>query len=80
MEKNGNGWKYKDDDKPVRNLITKFEIIKNLPQGFLSGINHKKYYPGISYEDDEMPYFETNEFVNELDANEKGLNKASLNS
>lgn len=34
-------------------LITKFNLIKNLPGQHLYGIRYKTYYPGVNYESDE---------------------------
>lgn len=41
-----------DNKKPPK-LITKYNLIKNLPGVQLFGIRYKKYYPHVSYETDE---------------------------
>ena len=43
-----------DGDKNYSNLITKFNLIKNLPGDHLSGIRYKTYYPSVKYESDEQ--------------------------
>lgn len=43
-----------DQKKPITTgLITKYNLIKNLPGKHLSGIRYKTYYPKVKYESDE---------------------------
>ncbi|HEX8196625.1 MAG TPA: putative phage abortive infection protein [Pyrinomonadaceae bacterium] len=39
--------------KSKSKLITRFNLIKNLPDYHLSGLKYKKYYPNVKYEADE---------------------------
>jgi len=36
-------------------LITKYNLIKNIPDGFVSGIDFRQYYPDVEYEGDPSP-------------------------
>ncbi len=36
-----------------KKLVTKYNLIKNIPQGFIGDIDFKKYYPDIHYEGEE---------------------------
>ena len=38
---------------PNRKLITKYNLVKNIPHGFLEGIDVRKYYPDVKFEGDE---------------------------
>lgn len=38
----------------TKNLITKYNLIKNLPGVHITGIRYKDYYPNVSYETDEQ--------------------------
>lgn len=53
----GMKWEYtpelSSDNKTYSKLITKYNIIKNLPGQHLSGIRYKTYYPDVAYETDE---------------------------
>lgn len=55
----GMKWEYASEnnleDKPS-NLITTFQLIKNVPGDQISGIRFRKYYPKIKYESSEMPH------------------------
>lgn len=41
------------EDKSNSKLITRFNLIKNLPDYHLTGLKYKKYYPNVKYEADE---------------------------
>lgn len=43
----GSDWEY---DDPRRNLITKYKLIKNLPESFVPNMNPNHYYPKIQFE------------------------------
>ena len=43
-------------------LITKYNLIKNIPDGFAKGINIRSYYPDVVYEGDLDPSQERKEF------------------
>lgn len=45
----GLAWELGQTDQSKK-LITKYNLIKNIPEGFIRGIDPKKYYPRISYE------------------------------
>ncbi|MGP6425791.1 putative phage abortive infection protein [Pseudomonas pharyngis] len=54
----GMKWEYTPEEstnkKPnTANLITKYNLIKNLPGKHLSGIRYKTYYPNVKYESEE---------------------------
>jgi len=40
-----------NNQQPV-DLITKYDLIKNIPSGFFTAINHKEYFPNVHYEED----------------------------
>lgn len=42
-----------NDNKNQQRLITKYNLIKNLPGEQLFGIRYKDYYPNVNYETDE---------------------------
>jgi hypothetical protein len=52
----GMKWEFQADVSDLAgvssNLITKYNLIKNLPGGHLSGIRYKTYYPDVSYENE----------------------------
>lgn len=48
LSKLGRNWEY--SNKKGNNLITEYEMIKNLPPNFVPCMNPKYYYPGIEYE------------------------------
>jgi hypothetical protein len=53
----GMKWEYapelSNDKKSYSRLITKYNLIKNLPGQHLFGIRYKTYYPNVAYETDE---------------------------
>ena len=48
----GANWEFGQYDENNK-LITKYNLIKNLPKGFTGKLNPKTYYPDIFYEFDE---------------------------
>lgn len=48
----GTNWEFGQDDENNK-LITKYNLIKNLPKGFTGKLNPKTYYPDIFYEFDK---------------------------
>ena len=42
------------ENKKQLNLITKYNLIKNLPGEHISGVKYKNYYPNVMYETDEQ--------------------------
>jgi len=49
----GESWKQFDSNNQNIDLITRYELIRNLPTGFFELIDHKSYFPQIKYEDDK---------------------------
>ncbi len=47
----GLDWEY--NNKEGKKLITKYELIKNLPEHFIPDMNPKDFYPGITFEFEE---------------------------
>lgn len=43
-----------DNNSKISNLITRYNIIKNLPGSHILGIRYKTYYPNVSYETSEQ--------------------------
>jgi hypothetical protein len=60
ISKMGMKWEYTPELLEVGNspsrIITKYNLIKNLPGEHLFGIHYKKYYPNVDYETDEHNY------------------------
>lgn len=49
----GKPWEHHEKIKgPNDMLITKYNLIKNIPEGFIRGIEIRKYYPDVFYEGD----------------------------
>ena len=44
-----------------RQLVTKYNLIKNIPQGFTGDLNPKDYYPNVEYEFDDNKTHEKEE-------------------
>lgn len=53
----GMKWEFTPDssesDENHSKLITKYNLIKNLPGQHLFGIRYKTYYPSVKYESDD---------------------------
>jgi len=43
----GKPWEKSDQLQDYQGLITKYNLIKNIPEGYTLGIDVKKYYPHI---------------------------------
>lgn len=51
LTKLGAAWELDDEVKdPNKMLITKYDLIKNIPQQLLGNLNPKDYYPGVHFE------------------------------
>jgi hypothetical protein len=48
----GKPWEMKEGIDDDNKLLTKYNMFKNIPRGYLKEINIKEYYPDIYYEGD----------------------------
>lgn len=63
----GEAWELSQDVKsPNDCLITKYNMIKNVPPGFTGNLNPKDYYPNVFYEFDKIMTDERSKLVNEI--------------
>jgi hypothetical protein len=81
-------WQFKKEnpeDEANKSYITDFELLKNLPEnsiiftddnGNFNSVDHKKYYPGIWYEDESFEDFQ--ERIEHLEDDEDCLNPLSI--
>lgn len=60
----GMAWEMTFESKDGKGLITKYNLITNLPGEHISGIQYRKYYSSVNYESDQHDYILRNKPFN----------------